>query len=244
MSDKHDHGRMNEEINGFLRNLAKGAKNFTQEEREKMSGVQQPDAFLICCIDSRFQPDRALDYGPGVALEYRPIAAAIPPQDQADDALLGRMAFRRLKEVKNIVIVAHSDCGGAQASIQIPEPDVKNGGDLDLVAAQTHRTGLDVPKLRDEFLKATKGDTKEAGNMLAKATAVQSLKNILGYKGRDGFSTIEDEMKAGEVNVVLLYYDLETQKAEKYDLAKGQWGPLAPAADKKAKPPQPPKIAA
>lgn len=237
---EHDHSH--KEINDFLRSLAGNARNFTPEEKKMMAGTQEPDAFLICCIDSRFQPDRALDYGPGVALEYRPIAAAIPPEDKADDALLGRMAFRRLKEVKNIVIVAHSDCGGAQASIQIPEPDLRNGGDLDLVAVQTHRTGLDVPKLRDEFLKAAKGDTKEAGNMLAKATAVQSLKNILGYKGRDGFATIEDEMKAGAVNVVLLYYDLETQKAEKYDLAKETWEPLAPAA-KKANPP-PPKIAA
>lgn len=244
MTKPHDHDHSHKEINDFLRSLAGNAKPFTPDEQKKMTGTQEPDAFLICCIDSRFQPDRALDYGPGVALEYRPIAAAIPPEDKADEALLGRMAFRRLKEVKNIVIVAHSDCGGAQASIQIPEPDLKNGGDLDLVAAQTHRTGLDVPKLRDEFLKATKGDTKEASNMLAKATAVQSLKNILGYKGRDGHATIGDEMKAGAVNVVLLYYDLETQKAEKYDLSKGEWAPLSPAVGKKAKPPQPPKIAA
>jgi len=223
--------------------------NFTKEEGEAMKGAQWPDIFLICCIDSRFQPDKALDYGPGVALEYRPIAAVVPPASEADAALLSRMAFRRLKDVKNIVIIAHSDCGGAQASINVPDPDIKNGGDLHLVAHETHRTGLDIPKLAPQFLKAAQGDVKEAGNMLAKETAVQSLKNVLGYKGKEPHKTIEDEMKAGDVNVILLYYDLENQTAEKYDLAKGKWEPVTSFNDRDAKPAPkspapPPKIAA
>lgn len=219
--------------------------SFTKEEGEAMKDAQWPDVFLICCIDSRFQPDKALAYGPGVALEYRPIAAVVPPVDEADAALLSRMAFRRLKDVKNIVIIAHSDCGGAQASINVPDPDVKNGGDLDLVAHETHRTGLDIPKLSPEFLKAAKGDVKEAGNLLAKATAVQSMKNVLGYKGAGTHATIEAEMKAGDVNVVLLYYDLEKQTAERYDLAKGTWEPVTEfnqSAPKASLPP--PKMAA
>jgi carbonic anhydrase len=224
--------------------------NFTEEEAEAMKGPQWPDVFLICCIDSRFQPDKALDYGPGVALEYRPIAAVIPPSTDADPALLSRMAFRRLKDVKNIVIIAHSDCGGAQASINVPNPDLKNGGDLDLVAHETHRTGLDIAKLAPEFLKAAKGDVKEAGNLLAKETSVQSFKNILGYKGKGTHATIEDEMKAGEVNVILLYYDLEKHTAEQYDPAKGKWEPVASFNDHaetpapKALPHKPPKLAA
>ena len=251
MTNAHKHGAA--DIGTLLGHVTK--PKFTKEEEEAMKGPQWPDVFLICCIDSRFQPDRALDYGPGVALEYRPIAAVIPPSSDADPALLSRMAFRRLKDVKNIVIIAHSDCGGAQASITVPNPDLKNGGDLDLVAHETHRTGLDIPKLAPQFLKAANGDVKEAGNLLAKETSVQSLKNILGYKGKGAHATIEDEMKAGEVNVILLYYDLEKQTAEKYDLAKGKWEPVeafndhketpAPKAlTPKAIPSGPPKLAA
>ena len=222
MSQKHDHPPL--DIKTLLSHVTK--PHFTLEEEKAMKGPQWPDVFLICCIDSRFQPDKALDYGPGVALEYRPIAAVVPPASDADPALQSRMAFRRLKEVKNIVIIAHSDCGGAQASIQVPNPDLKNGSDIDLVARETHRTGLDIPKLAPEFLKAARGDVKEAGNLLAKETGVQSLKNVLGYKGRGQHATIADEAAAGEVNVVLLYYDLEKQSAEKYDLATGKWEPV------------------
>lgn len=221
MSRPHKHEHEHADIGTLLGHVTK--PHFTREEEDAMKGPQWPDVFLICCIDSRFQPDKVLDYGPGVALEYRPIAAVIPPAADADAALLSRMAFRRLRDVNNIVIIAHSDCGGAQASITVPSPDLKNGGDFDIVAQETHRTGLDIPRLAPAFLKAAKNDVKEAGNMLAKETGVQSLKNILGYKGKGAHATIEDEMKAGDVTVILLYYDLEKHTAEKYDLAKGKW---------------------
>lgn len=243
MKNRHDHKHA--DLSTLLGHVTK--PSFTTEEKEAMKGPQWPDVFLICCIDSRFQPDKALDYGPGVALEYRPIAAVIPPASEADPALLSRMAFRRLKEVENIVFIVHSDCGGAQASITVPNPDLKNGGDIDLVAHETYRTGLDIPALSDKFLKAAKGDVKEAGNMLAKETGVQSLKNILGYKGREPHATIEDEMKAGEVNVVLLYYDLDNNTAQKYSLTRGSWESLgdfnaAPKNDSVATL-KPPKVA-
>jgi carbonic anhydrase len=235
----------------LLSHVLNGDKAFTSEEDKAMGAAQHPDAFLICCIDSRFQPDKALDYGPGVTLEYRPISAVIPPPADADPALLSRMAFRRLKEVPNIVIIAHSDCGGAQAAINIPNPDLKNGGDLDIVANEAHRTGLDIGKLAPAFLKAANGDVKEAGNQLAREISVQSLKNLLQYKGRGEFATIADEVAAGKANVALLYYDLDTHKVDQYDLAKGAWQPVvgytpapnAPAVPPAtAKPPAPPAM--
>ncbi len=250
----HDHDEYSHfhiDMPSLLSHVLKGDQTFTSDEDKAMGAVQHPSAFLICCIDSRFQPDKALDYGPGVTLEYRPISAVIPPPDQADQALLSRMAFRRLKDVPNIVIIAHSDCGGAQAAINIPNPDLKNGGDLDVVAYEVHRTGLDIGKLAPEFLKAANGDVKEAGNHLARDVSVQSLKNLLQYKGRGEFATIADEIAAGKGSVALLYYDLDTHKVDQYDLSKGAWEPLAgykPAPNAPAvpsttsKPPAPPAM--
>ena len=222
-----DYSHFHIDMNSLLTHVTRGSQSFSPEEDKAMESAQHPDVFLICCIDSRFQPDKALDYGPGVTLEYRPISAVIPPTSEADPALLSRMAFRRLKDVRNIVIIAHSDCGGAQAAINIPNPDLKNGGDLDIVANEVHRTGLDIGKLAPEFLKAANGDVKEAGNMLARDVSIQSLKNVLGYKGRDKFATIGDEVAAGEANVILLYYDLDTHKVDQYDMSKKSWTPVA-----------------
>ena len=250
---EHDHGPGENEysefhidMNSLLTHVLTGSRKFTPEEDKAMESPQHPDVFLVCCIDSRFQPDKALDYGPGVTLEYRPISAVIPPPEEADAALLSRMAFRRLKDVRNFVIIAHSDCGGAQAAINIPAPDLKAGGDLDIVANEAHRTGLDIGKLAPEFLKAANGDVKEAGNHLAHEIGVQSLKNLVQYKGRDKFATIADEIKAGEANAVLLYYDLDTHKVDKYDLSTGTWSQVTDykPAPNPATPPAPPKPAA
>lgn len=224
--DENEHRHFHADVGSLVDHVLKGTQGISPADDKAMESTQHPDAFLITCIDSRFQPDKALDYGPGVALEYRPISAVIPPTDEADPALLSRMAFRRLKNVRDIVIIAHSDCGGAQAAINIPEPDLKNGGDLDIVANEVHRTGLDIAKLAPEFLKAANGDVKEAGNMLAKDVVVQSYKNLLGYKGRTGYATIEDEVKAGAARVVVLYYDLDTHNVDKFDPAAKSWSKL------------------
>jgi carbonic anhydrase len=247
---EHNHGTGKDEysefhidMNNLLKHVLTGTSKLTPEEDEAMGAAQHPDVFLVCCIDSRFQPDKALDYGPGVTLEYRPISAVIPPPEEADAALNSRMAFRRLKDVRNFVIIAHSDCGGAQAAINIPNPDLKTGGDLDIVANEAHRTGLDIAKISPEFLKAANGDVKEAGNHLAHEIGVQSLKNLLQYKGRTGFATIADEIKAGEANAVLLFYDLDTHKVDKYDLATNTWSQVSDykPAPNVTPPAQPPK---
>ena len=240
-ADAHDHSHDGEEYSRFhldvhslLNHLVNGGNIITPEEDKAMESPQQPDAFLISCIDSRFQPDRALDYGPGVTLEYRPISAVIPPEAEADAALLARMAFRRLKDVGNIILIAHSDCGGAQAAIDIPDPDIKNGGDLDIVAAESHRTGLDIAALSAQFKAATRGDKRAAGNMLAKEIAIQSMKNIMGYKGRTGFATIADEIAAAKASAALLYYDLDSRSVQQYDMASQKWETvfMPPAAPK------------
>ncbi|MBI3441462.1 MAG: hypothetical protein HY052_06635 [Proteobacteria bacterium] len=217
------------DMNSLLQHILKGSQNLTPEEADAMSQPQKPEVFLICCIDSRIQPDKDFDYGPGVTLEYRPIAAVIPPPGDADAAFLSRMAFRRLKDVRNIILMVHSDCGGALASIQIPNPDLKTGGDLDIIASEIHRTGLDVPGLSKTFLTAANGDAGRAANRLAKEAGVQSLKNLLGYKGRQGFATIADEMANGDLHVALLYYDIKKRSCEKYDADKNAWEPLMDA---------------
>jgi carbonic anhydrase len=231
------------DLNNIMPHVLAGKDNFTKEEAKVMASPHNPEVFLICCIDSRIQPNKALDYGPGVTLEYRPIAAVVPPPAEADTDLDSRMAFRRLKDIANIIIVCHSDCGGAQAAIAVPDPDLKNGGDLDIVASSLQRSGLDIPDLSRKFMAASGGDSRAAGDRLAKAVGVQSLKNVLQYKGRDGSATIGDEVRQGKANVLLLFYNLEERSFEQYNAKAGKWAALgqkdsAPAKAKTGKTPK------
>lgn len=210
--------------------LATNANNrFTPEEQQAMAEPHSPECFLVCCIDSRFQPAKALDYGPGIALEYRQIACAVPPEASAGPDLMARMAFRRLNNIDNIVLVTHSDCGGAQAALKVPQPDYDGDDDLHAVASVVHRTGLNIPVLGADFMQAEEGSLRKAGDRLARAVGVKALNNLMGYKGRDGYATVADEVKAGMLNVQLLYYDLEHRSFEVYAPQKGKWEPKADA---------------
>ncbi len=196
---------------------------FTDEEAAKMAEPHDPESFLICCVDSRFQPAKALDYGPGTALEYRPIACVIPPVYKAEPDFKSKMAFRRLKGVETIIMVCHSDCGGCQAALAVPNPDPASEDDLHTVASFIHTCGLDIPLLANGFLATEKGDVRSAGDLLAREVGVKSFYNLLGYKGRDAHATIGDEMKAGELNVMLLFYDLERRSFDLYDPHEAEW---------------------
>lgn len=187
-----------------------------------MAEPHSPQCFLVCCIDSRFQPAKALDYGPGIALEYRQIAAVVPPEENASTDFLGRMAFRRLNNIDHILLITHSDCGGAQAALKVPHPDLHNGDDLHAVAAVVHRSGLDIAA-RGKALLAEEGEIRKAGDRLAKELGIRARENLMGYKGRDGHATIADEAKAGKLMVLLLYYDLARQSFELYDPKKQVW---------------------
>lgn len=206
-----------------MQSLKASNERFTHEEAAKMAEPHAPESFLVCCVDSRFQPAKALDYGPGTALEYRTISCVIPPAYKADADLKSKMAFRRLKHVENIIMVCHSDCGGAQAALSVDNPDPNSNDDLHTVASFIHTSGLDIGLVGKGFLAAANGDIRKAGDMLAREVGVKSFHNLLGYKGRDNHETIADEMKAGALNVMLLFYDLARRSFDLYDPAQGCW---------------------
>ncbi len=206
-----------------LASNANAVQRFTAEEAAVMAEPHSPQCFLVCCIDSRFQPAKALDYGPGIALEYRQIAAVVPPEENASTDFLSRMAFRRLNKIDHIALITHSDCGGAQAALKVPYPDLAAGDDLHAVAAVAHRSGLDIPTLGERFMAEEGGSLRRAGDHLAREIGVKARENLMGYKGRDGHATIADEVKAGALKVLLLYYDLEQRSFELYDPKKGVW---------------------
>ena len=198
-------------------------ERFSDDDAERMAAPHAPECMMICCLDSRIQPSKALDYGPGKALEYRPISCVIPPAYKADPDLKSRMAFRRMKEISTIVLMCHSDCGGAQAALAMPAPDPESEDDLHTVASFVQRSGLDIPLLAKGFLAQEGGNIRRAGDRLAREIGVKSLQNLMGYKGATGYETIADEVAVGALSVRLFYLDLEKRQLEMYDMKTGAW---------------------
>lgn len=198
----------------------------TPHELDVMKHPHHPDTIFIGCVESRVAANKVLHYEVGHVLQHKPVAAVIPSFEKASDELKEKMAFRRLKGIKNIIVMGHSDCGGAQAATAVPHPDLTVDNPLHIVAHAAHRSGLDIPHLVQKFTAHCCGNTKAAGDELAKAIVVQGLRNLMGYPGIAPHKTVEDEIMQGGLNVVGLFFRLDTQKIDIYDVAKGVWRPL------------------
>jgi carbonic anhydrase len=79
---------------------------------------QSPSALVISCIDSRVIPAMIFDAPPGEMLVVRNVANLVPPYapDGVHHSTSAALEFSvRLLEVRNIIVMGHSSCGGVKA---------------------------------------------------------------------------------------------------------------------------------
>lgn len=110
-----------------FRELIEGYRRFRTgpyaEQRLRWDALaqgQSPKVMLIACSDSRVDPTRVFDTGPGQAFVVRNIANLVPPympssEEHGTPAAL-EYAVCVLK-VHQIVVFGHARCGGIQASL-------------------------------------------------------------------------------------------------------------------------------
>ena len=81
---------------------------------------QSPKMMVIACADSRVDPTRIFDSGPGEMFVMRNVANLVPPYE-ADGATHGTSAAIEFAvtqiEVEHIVVLGHARCGGIAASL-------------------------------------------------------------------------------------------------------------------------------
>lgn len=79
---------------------------------------QKPKTMVVACCDSRVDPALILQCDPGDLFVVRNVANIVPPYEK-DDAHHGTSAALefgvRFLEVKHLVLLGHSQCGGIQA---------------------------------------------------------------------------------------------------------------------------------
>lgn len=79
---------------------------------------QKPQAMIVACCDSRVDPALILQCDPGDLFVVRNVANIIPPYeiDEAHHGTSAALEFGvRFLEVKNLILLGHSQCGGIQA---------------------------------------------------------------------------------------------------------------------------------
>lgn len=127
-----------------------------REQRERWDHLaqgQQPKVMVIACSDSRVDPTRVFDAGPGEMFVLRNIANLVPPHSE----VIGQSSVAAALEyavtvlhVHHIVVFGHARCGGVAAALagvfETPEagPHIRQWIEIMAPARETVRTALSV----------------------------------------------------------------------------------------------------
>ncbi|PZN95673.1 MAG: carbonate dehydratase [Alphaproteobacteria bacterium] len=94
------------------------------EQRQRYDALaaagQTPRIMIIACSDSRVDPSRVFDSGPGEVFVVRNVANLVPPYetDRGYHSASAAIEFAVTQlEVEELVVLGHAQCGGITASL-------------------------------------------------------------------------------------------------------------------------------
>lgn len=192
-----------------MKTLLEGYERFRdsywQQHKELYSTLaregQAPQTLLIACSDSRVAPEMIFDCAPGEIFVVRNVSALVPPyepdgQKHATSAAL-EFAVKGL-EVRSIIVLGHSGCGGIRALMKGPVDSSYDFIDSWMGIAKTARQRVcDAPETVD-----TDFDTQCAA---CEHEVIRiSLANLLT------FPWIKERVMDGRLTLTGLHFNVET----------------------------------
>jgi carbonic anhydrase len=204
-------------------NLLEGFERFQSqrfvEKHSKYQSLaingQHPSAFVISCCDSRVSPEVIFDCDPGDIFVMRNIASIVPPfelsgQYHGTSAALD-FAVRRL-EVRDVIVLGHSQCGGVQASADDPDGE-KNG---EFIGPWL--------KLIGNNSNCCSADADRSGKLrrLELNCVENSLKNLLT------FPWILSRCRENRLRLHGVHFDVGSGKLQVFDQGQDLWTVLNP----------------
>lgn len=106
-------------------------ESYFMKEREFFDALahgQSPKTLVIACCDSRADPALLMGCKPGDLFVIRSVAAIVPSKDEAAhaDAVIAAAEYAvKHLEVKHIIVMGHSGCGGIHG-LMFPEKSREN----------------------------------------------------------------------------------------------------------------------
>jgi len=163
---------------------------------------QSPRAMVIACADSRVSPQTVFQTGPGEIFTVRNVANLVPPYapDAAYHGTSAALEFAvRILEVRHIVVMGHSSCGGIGALLR----GADRGNDFILpwmgIAA----------KAREEALAAAPADPGSAQRLCEHGAIKVSLENLRT------FPWVRERVENGLLELHGCHFDIEHGQLER-----------------------------
>lgn len=174
--------------------------------------TNQDDAHAVVhtCIDSRCQPTLVLNLEPGEMFRSTAVGATIPKYG-TDIALHAEtnigFPLKRFENVKNIIVMGHSDCGAMKALYEALSEnidlDTKENPELRMILSAFEGKDPLLNTLREaiQTAKAQNLPKEQIFEQLSQIMVIQSMQNLMDYPLQEGV-TIGDKIKSGELYMV------------------------------------------
>jgi carbonic anhydrase len=187
--------------------VKEGNKRFVSgklKKRDILAQVKQtskgqfPFAAIVCCFDSRTQPEILFDQGIG------DIFVARVAGNFVNDDILGSLEFgTKLAGAKLIVIMGHTDCGAVKGACDAAQ--------LGLLTATLANINPAVHAVRGDYTPRTSKNDK-----FVQAVSEKNVELTM-QKLRDRSVLLREMIDKGEIGLVGAMYDLGTGKVTFYE---------------------------
>lgn len=194
-------------------------KNSYKEHEELFHNLkdnQHPHTLFIACSDSRVSPEMITNSLPGEIFTIRNIANTVPSlqQEPYDFTTLSSIEYAvQVLKVEQIIVCAHSNCGGCAAALSGTE-------------------SLNELPYTKEYLKQLEGilekvEEKQANKMeLSKATLTERENAIEQLNHLYEYPKIYERVNRGDLILEAWHYDIDSGTILIYDEETGEFQPL------------------
>jgi carbonic anhydrase len=176
---------------------------------------QRPEVLVITCCDSRVSPEIIFDAHPGEMFVVRNIANLVPPYTPTGftHGVSAALEFAvQILEVKYIVVMGHSHCGGIRAYVEHRDRPVPG----DFIDSWMSLIGPAAKSL-DESADPTSPDYL---SRLEQASVVATLDNLMT------FPEIRKRVIEQHLQLLGTHFDIGTGGLTVYDQPTGTFAPI------------------
>lgn len=204
-----------------MQKLIEGIHNFQennfrplQDLFEKLSRGQNPDTLFITCSDSRIDPNLLTRSDPGDLFILRNAGNIVPPHGAANGGEAATIEFAvAALGVKDVIICGHSHCGAMKGLLHPEAVESLPAVSSWLSHAETTRRIV-----LDNYQHLE-------GDRLVTATVEENV--LVQLENLRTLPAVASRLVRGDLHLHGWVYKIETGEVFGYDLAAGQFVPIA-----------------
>jgi carbonic anhydrase len=175
---------------------------------------QSPKYIIISCVDSRVDPNSIFKSEPGELLVHRNIANIVPPYDYITEhsGTIAAIEFGiTVLNIKNIIVMGHSGCGGIKNGFQMCKDDGFNSN-------SSISNWLNL--LKPAYKKIDSSRDEDSIKELEKISIKTSLENLKSYP------FIQERINNKEINIYGSWINIGSGQIETLNFNTASFQPL------------------